>query len=369
MEITPLSRQSKPDALRDRLAHLALALGPDAKLPTIAQLCSDLGVSNNTLGRALKDLEGQGIIERRNGVGLFAAKTVRENLARCVVLACNPGFFGAAHSPFWDLLVEEARARASQQNETFEMHFAHDFGPEPVAASVAQNIRDGKILGVLGVGVYDQAAAWFESQRVPFISFAGSGTVQVLLDSAAFCDLAIEKLAAKGCRKIALWLTVPSHCPINDWDTEQHEIEWLAPFRAALQKRDLPFHADLVGSEAHRLRVGELFPFSAHQQGFEIARQVFSRPRAQWPDGIVISEDMLAVGALTALRHSEIEPGRDVEVVSHANAGSNVLFAFENAIETVQFHPRDIALQMFSLLDRALGGERFQNIQFRVQPR
>ena len=45
--------------------------GPGARLPSEAQLCKKFGVSRPTVGRALRELQEQGLIDRRVGSGTY----------------------------------------------------------------------------------------------------------------------------------------------------------------------------------------------------------------------------------------------------------------------------------------------------------
>jgi GntR family transcriptional regulator len=58
----------------DRSIRAAIAtgqLGPGAQLPTVRQLAVDLAVNANTVGRVYAQLERDGILETRRGVGTF----------------------------------------------------------------------------------------------------------------------------------------------------------------------------------------------------------------------------------------------------------------------------------------------------------
>src|SRR5436305_8343888 len=45
--------------------------GPGSRLPSEAQLCEKFKVSRPTVGRALRELQDQGLIERRVGSGTY----------------------------------------------------------------------------------------------------------------------------------------------------------------------------------------------------------------------------------------------------------------------------------------------------------
>jgi DNA-binding transcriptional regulator YhcF (GntR family) len=49
------------------------ALAPGHKLPTVRQLATDLGLANNTVARAYRELESDGVIETHGRRGTFIA--------------------------------------------------------------------------------------------------------------------------------------------------------------------------------------------------------------------------------------------------------------------------------------------------------
>ena len=62
----------------DRGLRAAIAtgrIGPGDQLPTVRQLAVDLRVNANTVARVYADLERDGILETRRGVGSFVAAT------------------------------------------------------------------------------------------------------------------------------------------------------------------------------------------------------------------------------------------------------------------------------------------------------
>jgi len=62
----------------DRSIRAAIATGqlePGAQLPTVRQLAVDLAVNANTVGRVYAQLERDGILETRRGVGTFVRES------------------------------------------------------------------------------------------------------------------------------------------------------------------------------------------------------------------------------------------------------------------------------------------------------
>jgi GntR family transcriptional regulator len=80
----------------DRSIRAAIATGqlqPGVQLPTVRQLAVDLAVNANTVGRVYAQLERDGILETRRGVGTFvreapappAAQAHRERELRALI--------------------------------------------------------------------------------------------------------------------------------------------------------------------------------------------------------------------------------------------------------------------------------------------
>jgi GntR family transcriptional regulator len=62
----------------DRSIRAAIAtreLGPGAQLPTVRQLAVDLAVNANTVARVYAQLERDGVLETRRGVGTFVRES------------------------------------------------------------------------------------------------------------------------------------------------------------------------------------------------------------------------------------------------------------------------------------------------------
>jgi GntR family transcriptional regulator len=69
----------------DRSIRAAIATGelePDAQLPTVRQLAVDLAVNANTVARVYAQLERDGVVETRRGVGTFIREAPAPQLAR-----------------------------------------------------------------------------------------------------------------------------------------------------------------------------------------------------------------------------------------------------------------------------------------------
>lgn len=65
------------EQLRSQIARLASTgeLSPGAKLPTVRQLAADLGLAANTVARAYRELEADGVLTTEGRRGTFVSRT------------------------------------------------------------------------------------------------------------------------------------------------------------------------------------------------------------------------------------------------------------------------------------------------------
>jgi DNA-binding LacI/PurR family transcriptional regulator len=296
-----------------------------------------------------------------------------------VALVCDPSFFRApGASPFWNLLVDQARRRGAEGGEVISLHFAVDSLDRPEAASGAELLNDGladeiasgRVDGVLGVGLPQAVADWMERrQHPPLVSFAGPGRCIVGIQGGEYARLGVAALAAKGARRIAFIAPVAPFRLFGP--VVSGESPDLPVFRAALSAHGLPFDPALVRTNRH-LEVANSYHTVSHQeQGFRAAQELFgagSDP-ALWPDGIVSTDDMLTSGLLTGLGKLGVVIGRDVQIASHANAGSPALLGWEEELTLMEVDPAEIVSLMFSLLETCMDGEEPENPHPAVLPR
>lgn len=85
-------RDTRPiyEQIKDGIKQLIYSdtLGPDDKLPSVRELASKLAINPNTISRAYKELEQEGVLYTQSGIGTFinnefkGKETKREELLR-----------------------------------------------------------------------------------------------------------------------------------------------------------------------------------------------------------------------------------------------------------------------------------------------
>lgn len=357
---------AKRPRLHAALLRLAQRLGPDAPMPKVRELAARYKVSLCTLDRVLDQLERQGHITRLQGSGIRTTKYVgRQTFA--IVFGKSISYAGA--SPFWGLLHGALRRQLRARRARTESYFDFDSAWEHLGHCdlVLNQLEQRPPTGILLTNVRsaEDAAALVEL-GVPVVVF---GTTDgrcpgVSLDGLAVIRDGVAELAARGCRRIGLITT--------------RDAQAVTLFRAELESRGLAYDPAWVWEQHIFEPADPDQPFETHEEaGYRAMKQwlvasgqqvgvsgqqsaVSDQPAgvaSQFPDGVLITDDMLTRGALVALRRAGVTPGRDVQVATHANKGSAALLGHETELIRLEVDPEEIARAMIGLLDKALAGQ------------
>ena len=349
--VPPRSPDSKVGQVCDQLCAMAFRHGPGYRLPTSRELCILLGTSQVTLNDALNALESQRILLRKSRSGIFVSPQLHHR--HILVLLDSRFFAGPGLSPFWGHLWGRFAAAAQERAAGGDVDFSFTLIPSrpdaPLPESVMREVESGRAHAALGVGLEVEAAEWL-AHRVPVVQFAGPGTYFIRLDSFAVIREGVPLLAKRGCQRIALlypWDTHrPDREPYPEWSAMQKQ------FRELLRASGVAAENAIISGDLTLAQAG-----GGHQeQGYALANKLFASPKDA-PDGLLIQDDMLALGVLAALRQRGITLGEDVSMVTHANAGSPVLFGYESEIDRMEVNPQDIVDAMFALLNDLLAGK------------
>ncbi|MBV9470872.1 MAG: substrate-binding domain-containing protein [Abitibacteriaceae bacterium] len=353
---------SKVQATTAQLQTLASQVGPHGKLPTHRQLRHSMGVSITTLNSALSELEARRLIYRVQGSGIYVAATARRSIA----LVCDPAYFqGANHSPFWDVLLEQARQWATTHDEILSFHFA---APAATAAEqsgemlhegLVRDIQAGRVHGIIAVGLPVPVTEWVRDQGVPLVAFAGWSDYTVGLDGVELIRLGVAELARQGCRRIGLWRTVDLAHTLEATRTDAEAITHI--FRQSLVDCGVPFHAALIKNNRHLLMEADKprVVLTKQEQGYQTAIDVFSgshRKATPKPDGVIITDDMMTHGALVALQKLGVMVGQELKIATHANRGSMVLLG-RDELTLLEIDPAEVVQALFEMLETLMDGK------------
>jgi DNA-binding LacI/PurR family transcriptional regulator len=349
------NRNSAVGSLSAQLRELAHLRGPGAKLPTAREICTQYGASLTTLDDALSDLEAANVIYRRQGSGIYVSPKIHR---KTIMVLLNAVYFTQNASPFWgrlwSLFAATAADRSARKEEDFQFHMVAAHGPEGalLPERLMKEIEEGRVDGVINIGVRRAVTDWLEDRRVPTVVFAESGTL--IVEQAAYepCALAVQCLADEGCRAIGYW--APSALDVTDGENQRHALD---RFEKSLAARGLAF--DPVCCVAHMTAgFGAPVPSPTFQeQGYYAALRLFGDPSSAKPDGLVIADDMMAHGVIMGLEKLGMRVGEDVKIAAYSNLGSPILFGQQEKLTRIEFDPNDIPMSMLRLLDEAMNAE------------
>ena len=297
----PASR--KPSPKQDRLVHhlrgqiVAGTLAPGMRLPTRADLEERFAVSSVTVQRALDVLTAHGFITARGTLGTFVNDRPPHLGHYAVVFFARPGAEG------WMRFRESLRQAAlATSGRRLTMFFC-----SPDAAGERQRTA-------LYAAIAAQALAGVVFTSHPY-SFVGTpaldapglprvavmppgelpGLKRVTYDEKAFLRLALARLRAVDCRRIAL-LTVPHQYESDDLDAQlaAHGLVSPAHWRLAIH----PDHADSARACIHLL---------------------LHTDQRRRPDALLVGDDNLFVHAVAGLNDAKLRVPADLTVIAHAN--------------------------------------------------
>ena len=367
----PLTYTTKTQASSNYLATLARRLGPGAKLPTMAALSQELGISVMTLNRSLSELEAQGIVVRRQGSGTYVAQQLSQT---AIALVYDRDVFGPDASPFCSLLLHEATKLAETNDENFGLYLTTPeiegelTGP-PIPPDLDEAIRTKRLGGALFAGESNPAALkWLLDQGLPLValSHAPVAPYRVRIDHASVAKLGVEELAKRGCKRIALWIPVGVGIGAEQVGASFDELD---AFQSALKQSGLKYDESLVLNRGQLSANVPATPLGSNrEQGFNAAQTVFGGASANWPDGVVCLDDMMSVGALPEMKKLGVEVGRDVQFATHTNVGSALLVGFGEALITLPIDPARVAGAMSGMLEALLRGEEISETIVSVGP-
>ena len=164
---------------------------PGDRLPSFAQLRAEYGASRPTAERMLAILDGNGLIERQSGTGIFVAHP----RARCsgIVGLCGWGFLLGGGSSYWLRLAEGIHRQAHEDNSQVLL-LGHDLGKgwEKIDGLLISRADDRKVSRLL-------------PPQMPhvYLFYAHPDSTSVVADEEGGMRAATEHLLKLGHRRIA----------------------------------------------------------------------------------------------------------------------------------------------------------------------
>ena len=283
--------------LRKGLLSGRLAAG--SRLPSVRDLAETYGVAGTTVHRCLQELTAAGFLSThgRNGT-----RVVDHPPHRCrfgLVLPELPGADGTYVTRHWQAKAVAARAISTTPAQQVELFHGINGHPElPEHQALLQALDEQRLAGLIVVDE-DRIRDWLvpARQRVPVVGVnvvAGKPAIgQLFLDQADFLNYALEAVAKRGLRRVAVCLDVNG---VSQAATLQA--------RAKALNLDLPLQRILC------------LPVTAVEWAPHVIASCFSGPVQDHPEALILGDEIgiPAVGA--ALNSRNIGPVFQVHIAN-----------------------------------------------------
>jgi LacI family transcriptional regulator len=318
--------------------------GPSGRLPSEAQLVKKFRVSRPTVARALRDLQAEGLIERRAGSGTYVRRhTPNSPATRQLGLLIA----GLGATEIFELICGEL-ASLARANE-YSLLWGDSAHPRPDqdvtkerAVELCEQFVERRIAGVF-FAPYELTSEYAEANRRIAERFRDAGIPVVLLDRdlapfpqrSNFDLVGIDNLAAGyllaehlfklGCGRLA-FLARPHSAATVD--------ARIAGVREALVRHQLELPPDWI-------QVGD-------PEDMKFVRLLVGGRR--W-DAVICANDLTAAHLLRTLEKNNVRVPRDVRVVGFDDARYATLLSVP--LTTIHQPCRDIAITAYrALLER-----------------
>ena len=318
--------------------------GASGRLPGEEQLVKKFGVSRTTVGRALRDLQTEGVIERRAGSGTYVRRQNPNSPTACQLGLLIPEL--AAIEIFTLICGELASvARANEHTllwgDSAQQYYGRDLSPEQ-AVELCEHFIERRVRGVFfapfettvrNKEINQNLAKHLSNAGIPVVLLDRDSTPfpqrsefdLVASDNSAGGHLVAEHLLKLGCRRLAF--VARSNFP----STVETRISGV---RDTLLRHQLELPPDWI-------RIGDP----------EDAKFVRSLTAGRRWDAVVCANDQTAAQLMQALEKNNVRVPRDVRVVGFDDVKYATLLSVP--LTTIHQSARDIAVTAYrAMLDR-----------------
>jgi DNA-binding LacI/PurR family transcriptional regulator/DNA-binding transcriptional regulator YhcF (GntR family) len=350
------------DYLRTLIA--AGELTADQQLPATNILVRQWGTNVATVQGAMSLLVKEGLIWRAPKRGTF----VRKREARLTQVAVyysedalflpTYGYRPALHRQIKDVLSRDGIATAAW------------IDPRPIGEQntvwydLQRAANERRVQGVVVLGADWPHVNWILKLPVPSALLSTANLPNAVVgDGAAFMTLAVDALAARGCRSLGLICYAPEETN-PDGSPHDDTRTWNA-FTTCARKagmvvrnawiRAMPRSGDPSRGEARIVAEDQRY-------GYESFHAIWDR--ASRPDGLIVTNDVVSMGVMAAMFEAGVRGGRDVHLALHRNSDVEVFCPMPATL--IEFKTRTLAETLVTQLQRQWRGESIEKVY--VQP-
>ncbi|MFH0922305.1 MAG: GntR family transcriptional regulator, partial [Fibrobacterota bacterium] len=335
------------------------ALAAGQPLPSSRELVKIWQVNYRSIESALKRLKQRGLLERAPRRGTFvnvrAGKPMIAILVGPSLLRNEAGFYRG--------LAEKMEEESRRQGWDCRIHHGLN-GPRrqivsPVTERIVEEIRIGRVNGVIRVGLQDgPIIQMVKRRRMPFVQLGGPfRETTVDFDRLAFMRIVFDLFVRHGCRRPFYLRTARDAIGCK---------RDLRAFRTIARENGLA----VDGKNVWQVPDYETVPrLSIEMLGYEQARGMIALwDKAQVrPDGLIVFDDILMKGVALALRERGIRVPEKLLVVCQATA--DIVYPYAVPVMRIEYSLAEIARGLVTVLDKRIRDEEPPRLPVLLSPR
>ncbi|MDR1282079.1 MAG: GntR family transcriptional regulator [Opitutaceae bacterium] len=307
------------------------ALQPGEKLPSVRELARLWGTNIFSVKLATDSLVNTGLLNKRQGKGMFVAAQNGEVLRVGIYMSKAPDSFSISDLSFAFALRDLLCARLQRQGIEFVLYDDYRPGEEHLKPppELQDAIISSRLQTVIGVIVRSYDQNWFN--RLPVKKIC------MMRDPLIDFDGIAAKLKQRACQRVAM--IAPAGIPKREADS------FLVTGLKSVGVTIRPDRLRLIGeSEISRHGWGEI--------GYRTTRELLSAKRR--PDALIVYPDNTVQGAIQAILESGIKIPQDLFVLFHRNVELGYYCNFD--ADYIDVSISDIAAKLVQRI--ADGGEK-----------
>jgi len=312
------------------------------RLPPERALAAEYGVNTGTLNKALHELAREGFLERRVGSGTYVIPRSKAGAAVGIYYGGRV-FDGLLENVFYGALDRHLQRELSGAGRLFrhyvDMRLPESRGEAP--GELRDDIQALRVACLIVPRAAEQDYGWLRGLAIPAVGFSVSyGGPCVACDPRPAAAEAVRHLVARGRSRIAL----------------------ISPRGGGPERGFLEGIEDGLRSCAGAEFVG-WFDASTdpHGRAWRPEQRGLIAFKSAWahtprPDGILVFTDVWALGVVQAISEAGLAPGRELDVVVHAN--EETLFPELAGLPRMLLSVREVAAALRVLAERLERGEK-----------
>ncbi len=338
-------------------AEIIADFSPGRRIPVARELAKRFDVSFETVRGGLNLLAEDGLIECRPGRGIFVGNRIPAHWRKHVGVLCEWDISDPHVSYFYRRAPQQLVRFFRKAGAAVRLYAGHlpagDYASHPLTCTeFLEAIERHQLSGAVAFAPDHTFPQWYEplrAQHIPVVGPSQNCAYRVEHDTEALGRMGGEYLLRHGRRRIALmqWMIpalagAPQRDPVNDG------------FQAALAAAGVPVNERWVRHD---------LPPGAPGAGWEELREIWVADKEK-PDGLLVCDDMLFLGAAMAICQLGIRVPEDLLVATFSTKGSGLSSPFPVAKLALDLN--DYVQTMGEVLLKLLRGEPVENPQVLV---